>query len=123
MKSALLLFSLLCSMVICAQRDADGINICPQKTKEGYWIYYGKDRPETDIPAEGKVEEGNYTDGRKEGTWIKYHRDGNTITNTKLNLYTYNPMKNGLPCGTHHRQQISPQLVQKWPLLSLHQST
>ena len=79
MKSALLLFCLLCSTVICAQHDADGINICiTNHPSEGYWIYYGKDRPDTDIPAEGKVEEGTYADGRKEGIWIKYHRDGIT---------------------------------------------
>ncbi|MGV3610345.1 MAG: toxin-antitoxin system YwqK family antitoxin [Fluviicola sp.] len=46
--------------------------------KQGYWIYYGKDRPNSGIPADGKVEEGKYLDGRKEGTWIKYHKDGKT---------------------------------------------
>lgn len=46
--------------------------------KQGKWIYYGKDRPEAGIPAEGKVEEGNYKDDRKEGIWIKYHNDGVT---------------------------------------------
>ncbi len=46
--------------------------------KQGKWIYFGKDRPEMGYPAEGKVEEGNYKDNRKEGTWIKYHSDGKT---------------------------------------------
>ena len=49
-----------------------------QGRKQGKWIYYGKDRPESGIPAEGKVEEGKYVDDRKEGIWIKYHNDGVT---------------------------------------------
>lgn len=46
--------------------------------KQGHWIYYGKDRPESGVPPDGKVEEGNYVDDRKEGTWIKYNTDGVT---------------------------------------------
>lgn len=46
--------------------------------KQGYWIYYGKDRPNSGIPPDGKVEEGRYVDSRKEGTWIRYHQDGKT---------------------------------------------
>lgn len=53
------------------QKDAEG-------RKQGKWIYYGKDRPESGIPATGKVEEGKYVDDRKEGIWIKYHDDGVT---------------------------------------------
>lgn len=49
-----------------------------QGRKQGKWIYYGKDRPESGIPANGKVEEGKYVDDRKEGIWIKYHDDGVT---------------------------------------------
>jgi antitoxin component YwqK of YwqJK toxin-antitoxin module len=58
--------------------DQDGINKSDSKGKQGKWIYYGKDRPEAGIPAEGKVEEGKYVDDRKEGIWIKYHNDGVT---------------------------------------------
>jgi antitoxin component YwqK of YwqJK toxin-antitoxin module len=50
----------------------------PQGRKQGRWVYYGKDRPESGIPATGKVEEGKYVDDRKEGIWIKYHDDGTT---------------------------------------------
>jgi len=46
--------------------------------KQGHWIYFGKDRPDSGIPADGKVEEGDYINDRKEGTWIKYHEDGKT---------------------------------------------
>lgn len=49
-----------------------------QGRKQGKWIIYGKDRPESGIPANGKVEEGKYVDDRKEGIWIKYHDDGVT---------------------------------------------
>lgn len=46
--------------------------------KQGKWVYFGKDRPQSGYPAEGKIEEGEYKDDRKEGTWIKYHADGVT---------------------------------------------
>ena len=46
--------------------------------KQGKWIYFGKDRPNFGYPDEGKVEEGNYKDDRKEGFWTKYHYDGKT---------------------------------------------
>lgn len=53
------------------QKDRNGL-------KQGYWIYYGKDRPEAGIPPSGKIEEGPYEDDRKHGVWIKYHNDGVT---------------------------------------------
>lgn len=53
------------------QRDSNGL-------KQGHWIYYGSDRPESGIPTNGKVEEGTYIDDKKEGIWIKYHNDGVT---------------------------------------------
>ena len=56
----------------------DSINRKNSKGKQGHWIYYGKDRPESGVPAEGKVEEGYYLDDRKEGMWIKYETDGKT---------------------------------------------
>lgn len=53
------------------QTDADG-------KRQGYWIIYGKDRPEAGFPEDGKIEEGNYIDDRKSGVWIKYYNDGKT---------------------------------------------
>jgi antitoxin component YwqK of YwqJK toxin-antitoxin module len=47
--------------------------------KQGCWIYFGKDRPESGYPAEGKIEEGNYLNDRKTGVWTKYHKDGVTV--------------------------------------------
>ena len=44
--------------------------------KQGHWIYYGADRPETQFADTSKVEEGDYEDDRKTGVWIKYNKDG-----------------------------------------------
>lgn len=49
-----------------------------QGRKQGKWVYYGKDRPDSGVPTSGKVEEGKYVDDRKEGIWVKYHNDGIT---------------------------------------------
>lgn len=48
------------------------------QVKNGYFVFYGKDRPEAGIAPTGKVEEGKFVDDRKEGEWVKYHRDGKT---------------------------------------------
>lgn len=56
----------------------DSINQKDSKGKQGHWIYYGKDRPESGVPADGKVEEGYYLDDRKVGMWVKYETDGKT---------------------------------------------
>ena len=46
--------------------------------KQGYWVVYGKDKVKSGFPLDGKIEEGNYLNNRKEGVWIKYHKDGKT---------------------------------------------
>lgn len=56
----------------------DPINCGPNTPKNGYWVIMGKDRPTLNYPLDGKVEEGNYVNNRKEGVWIKYHNDGVT---------------------------------------------
>jgi len=53
------------------QKDAQG-------RKQGFWILWGKDKPEKGYPAEGKIEEGPYKDNRKNGKWTMYHKDGMT---------------------------------------------
>lgn len=58
--------------------QSDTLNRSDNNGKQGHWIYYGRDRPDSGIPTDGKVEEGDYIDDRKEGTWIKYHNDGKT---------------------------------------------
>ncbi len=47
--------------------------------KQGHWIYFGKDLPETGIPDSGKVREGNFINDKREGPWTFYHNDGKTI--------------------------------------------
>lgn len=47
--------------------------------KQGYWVYYGKDRPSAGYPENGIVEEGFYVDNRKNGLWKKYFEDGKTV--------------------------------------------
>lgn len=46
--------------------------------RTGKWIYTGTDKPSSGLSKTGKVEEGIYVDGRKEGVWTKYHKDGKT---------------------------------------------
>jgi antitoxin component YwqK of YwqJK toxin-antitoxin module len=46
--------------------------------RTGKWVYTGADKPQSGIANTGKVEEGVYVDGRKEGIWTKYHKDGKT---------------------------------------------
>ncbi|MFM6934207.1 MAG: toxin-antitoxin system YwqK family antitoxin [Flavobacteriales bacterium] len=46
--------------------------------RTGKWVYTGADKPQSGISKTGKVEEGIYVNGRKEGIWTKYHKDGKT---------------------------------------------
>ena len=49
-----------------------------QGRKQGMWIIWGKDKPEKGYPEDGRIEEGPFKDNKKDGTWIKYHKDGKT---------------------------------------------
>ncbi len=62
--------------------------------KQGYWIYYGSDKPERGHQTFGKIEEGYYVDNRKDGKWIKYFPDGISV---KL-ILNY---KNNRPSGEY----------------------
>jgi antitoxin component YwqK of YwqJK toxin-antitoxin module len=70
----------MCAFPVLSGNDQGGDTnqIDDKGQKQGRWIYFGKDKPTLGYPAEGKVEEGDYKDNRKEGTWIKYHTDGKT---------------------------------------------
>lgn len=46
--------------------------------KTGKWIYLGKDIPTAHYPNENRVMEGQYKEGKRNGTWVKYHKDGKT---------------------------------------------
>jgi antitoxin component YwqK of YwqJK toxin-antitoxin module len=50
----------------------------PTGKRTGKWIFKGKDHPSVNYQDEVKVEEGNFIKGRKEGIWVRYHKDGNT---------------------------------------------
>jgi antitoxin component YwqK of YwqJK toxin-antitoxin module len=44
--------------------------------KFGKWVFTGKDHPSSNYAENHKVEEGNFINGRKEGIWLRYHKDG-----------------------------------------------
>lgn len=46
--------------------------------RTGKWIFTGKEKQNSDIPTDRKIEEGYFNKGRKEGVWIKYYEDGKT---------------------------------------------
>ena len=71
--SFLLLIALLASNAFWAQnkKDKDG-------KRTGKWVFTGKDKPNSGVPPNGKVAEGYFNKGRKEGVWITYHSDGKT---------------------------------------------
>lgn len=74
--------------------------------KHGYWVLYGKDRPDSGFAPDSKIEEGTYVHGRKEGEWIKYHLDGQTV---KLKgVYVHNR-----PCGYYTKYHSNGKLKEK----------
>ena len=92
-----LILCIVCMVTISGLTFAQKINKKDdQGKKQGHWIYVGKDRPGAGFPEEGKVEEGDFKDDRKEGVWIKYHADGKSV---KLKG-TY---KNNRPQGSYSR--------------------
>jgi antitoxin component YwqK of YwqJK toxin-antitoxin module len=48
--------------------------------RTGKWIFTETDRPNSGFKKDAKVEEGYFLNGRKEGIWLKYHKDGKTIS-------------------------------------------
>lgn len=91
MHNLLLTVLLLCCVKVSAQTDT--LNQLDENgMKQGYWIIFGIDKPEKGYPADGKIEEGTYKDGRKNGLWVKYHPDGKT---PKLKAHFINNRPNG----------------------------
>lgn len=59
--------------VVCDSQN-DTINqIDENNLKQGYWIFYGKDKPNEGYADTAKVEECRYVDNKKEEQWIKYY--------------------------------------------------
>lgn len=75
------------------EASSDSLNVIDENNlKQGFWIFYGKDKRLPDYEDEDKVEEGRYTDNRKSGIWKKYFASGtlqNEITyqNSRPNGY------------------------------------
>lgn len=44
--------------------------------KQGKWVLTGADLPDSGYDDDQKVEEGNFKDDKKNGLWIKYHKNG-----------------------------------------------
>lgn len=74
--------------------------------KQGWWVIFGKDRPGKGYPDEGKVEEGNYVDDKKQGAWTKYHTDG--VTPRLVGNYV-----NGRPNGEYTKFYDNGQEMEK----------
>lgn len=76
--------------------QSDTLNRVDEKgMKQGYWVIYGRDMPDKGYSADGKIEEGIYKDDRKNGVWIKYHKDGKTprLEGTYVNNRPNGPYK------------------------------
>jgi antitoxin component YwqK of YwqJK toxin-antitoxin module len=70
----------------------DSINIIDfQGLKQGRWITFGRSKPNTCYQLTAKVDEGKYTDNKKNGIWKEYFCNGNT-----KNKITF---QNGRPDG------------------------
>ena len=72
---------------VTAHNELDQEGVDPEKCdnntddnewKQGYWCIWGADKPDKGYPETGMIEEGTYLDDRKNGEWIKYHKDGKT---------------------------------------------
>jgi antitoxin component YwqK of YwqJK toxin-antitoxin module len=72
-KTTLIFCFIFCTFFVHAQNKKD-----VHGKRTGKWVYTGADKPNSGISKSGKVEEGIYVAGRKEGIWTKYHKDGKT---------------------------------------------
>ncbi|HTL82324.1 MAG TPA: hypothetical protein VL651_11490 [Bacteroidia bacterium] len=75
--------------------NPDSINLTDSAgRKQGYWIITGKLKNDMAYRPDSKVEEGNYLDGKKTGTWISYYPTGIVhisvpYVNGRINGYAY----------------------------------
>lgn len=108
----ILLLSFLCLLHLgCSQKKTQFNQLDSSNKKQGHWIYFGKDRPDSGYPLENKIEEGDYVNDRKEGTWIKYYADGKT---PKL-IGNY---VNNHPSGKYNKYYENGQLKEKGTCIS-----
>jgi len=101
----------LCSAQTFIIYNGDTINrIDTLGKKQGYWIKFGKDKPNTRFKEDQKMEEGIYINNRKTGLWKEYYCNGNL--KNQLNFVDGRPngeavtyYENGMTqeCGTWQR--------------------
>ena len=64
--------------------------------KQGYWIYYGKDKTTAGLPENELYREGAYKDDSKVGLWKIYHNDG-------VHIRLEGNYENNLPSGNYKK--------------------
>ena len=75
-----IVIGLICTLLLWQQNSCYAQNGYDSNGKKtGKWVFKGKDHPMSGYATNNKVEEGNFIKGRKEGIWIKYHKDGRTM--------------------------------------------
>ena len=72
---AVLLFLIICSFL--NENNAQN-KLDSSGRKFGKWVFKGKDHPSSNYAENHKVEQGNFVNGRKEGIWLRYYKDGKT---------------------------------------------
>ena len=73
LKASIFLFISLCFLIHWGWSQ-NSLDLEGKKT--GKWVFKGKDHPDSKYAADTKVEEGNFIKNRKEGIWVRYHKDG-----------------------------------------------
>lgn len=87
--------------------QSDTVNqVDDQGRKQGYWITYGKDKPEKGYCSNCPIENGIYKDNRKHGPWTRYHRDSGLV---KLNFQYLN----NRPIGYYEKFYVNQQIMER----------
>ena len=92
-KNILILILTASSVSHSAMSQSDTLNALDENGKKvGYWIITGDISKETGYDATAKVQEGIYVRNRKNGVWVKYHKNGAVMSKVEY--------KNGRASGT-----------------------
>jgi len=84
----------LCCIILNSALAADSVNQLDNKgNRQGFWTVTGNIARDVRYPGNGRVEEGNYIDGRKVGVWKRFWPSGKL--RSEIN-YT-----SGLPSGAY----------------------
>jgi antitoxin component YwqK of YwqJK toxin-antitoxin module len=83
-----------CCILFASAVAAESVNqLDPQGNRQGLWTITGNIARDVKYPGNGRVEEGNYIDGRKVGIWKRYWPSGKL--RSEINYAS------GLPSGTY----------------------